>query len=489
MLLTGYVQASAPGIVQLWVGVFGVAAPPALQVTIDRQAANPLAAPQFFPIRDFSVDGAEQPVNHQCVLRFKVSDESRPRQICIDAGGESFEFASTSLPKAVPTLMGGSFNILLSSCYSQPEDVNGLLGTIVSQIKVQPHLTVLAGDQVYLDQPLTQHVPDQNPDRARLLANKYYLNWLSGALRVPGLQAVLERAPVVCIPDDHEFWNNYPFAQKQLPDTWTDASRQLLGDTARALYEDYQIGGAPGGAGGAIRLDIEPLMMLFVDMRCDRDSTFKSLMGPQAVAAMQTWEKDLVDAHAAGRPAVGLLASGQALFIDPPDTDWRKKTFDAEMPNYAQFDVLQATLGRLADNGIPVVYLTGDVHWGRVASGRDLQTGTALYEVISSPSRLIRVPFLDTAKEAVNAVKGIFGPRNAWPRHADPDPVPDRFGINHRFAINQEFGHRGDQVAMVSFTRVGSGVDMQVSYYGISSDKTISQSVSTTRFELRARAN
>ncbi|MBP0591971.1 hypothetical protein J8I87_20020 [Paraburkholderia sp. LEh10] len=487
MLLSGYVQATEPGILQLWIGMFGTAAPPAPQVFIDRQAAAPDAPPAFFPIRDFSVDGAGQPINHQCVLHFKVPDESRPRQIRIEAGGESFEFASTSLPKEVPTLMDGSFNILLSSCYSQPEDIDGLLGTIVSQIKVQPHLTVLAGDQVYLDQPLTQRVPDQNPERAHLLANKYYLNWLSGALRVPGLQAVLERAPVVCIPDDHEFWNNYPFAQKQLPDTWTDASRRLLGDTARALYEDYQMGGAPGGAGGAVRLNVDPLKMLFVDMRCDRDNQFTSLMGPKGVDAMNKWVADLIAAHAAGEPAVGLLASGQALFIDPPATDWSKKTFDAEMPNYAQFDVLQTAIGKLADNGIPVVYMTGDVHWGRVASGQDLQTGIKIYEVIASPSRLIRVPFLDTAKEAANSIKGIFGKSNPWPRHSDPDPVPDRFGLNHRFVLNAEYGQRGDQVAIVSFTRVGSGVDMQVSYYGISSDKAISQSVSTKRFELRSR--
>jgi hypothetical protein len=157
------------------------------------------------------------------------------------------------------------------------------------------------------------------------------------------------------------------------------------------------------------------------------------------------------------------------------------------MPNYAQFDVLQATLGRLADNGIPIVYMTGDVHWGRVASGHDLQTSTSLYEVIASPSRLIRTPLLDTAKEAANSVRGIFGGGNAWPRHSDPEDVPDRFGVNHRFTLRQEFGRRGDQVAILSFTRVGSGVDMQVMYYGISSDKELSQSESTTRFELRAR--
>jgi hypothetical protein len=99
----------------------------------------------------------------------------------------------------------------------------------------------------------------------------------------------------------------------------------------------------------------------------------------------------------------------------------------------------------------------------------------------------LRAPFLYTAKAAANSGKGIFGAKAPWPRNSDPEPVPDRFGLNHRFALKQEYGQRGDQVAIVSFTRVGSGVDMQVMYYGISSDKAISQSVSTARFELRAR--
>ncbi|HEY3596084.1 MAG TPA: hypothetical protein VGL08_01010 [Paraburkholderia sp.] len=486
MMLTGYVQASEPGILQLWVGLFGAAQPPLPQVSIDRQPAQPTAAPQLLPIRDFSTDAANQPVNFQCVLRFNVPDESRPRQIRIDAGDQTHEFATTSLPQSVPTLLDGTFNILLLSCYSQPDDTDSLLGTIVSQIKVQPHLTVLAGDQVYLDQPLMQNIPSANPDLAHVLADKYLKNWFSGALSVPGLQSVLERAPVVCVPDDHEFWNNYPFAQKQLPSTWTEASRALLGDTAKALYEDYQIGGARGGAGGAIRLDVEPLKMLFVDMRCDRDNSFTNLMSQKALDALDTWVADLLAAHAAGQPVVGLLSSGQALFIDAPQDDWHKRTFDAEMPNYTQFDAVQAAVAKLADNHIPVVYLTGDVHWGRVACATDQPTNSVLYEVISSPSRLIRVPFLDTAKEAANAVKGIFGTRDPWPRHSDPEQPPAWFGPNRRFRVDSKWPRRGDHVAIVSFTRVGSGVDMQVIYYGISSDKSIAQSDPTPRYELRS---
>ena len=37
MLMTAYVQASQPGLLQLWIGMFGVAAPPMPKVSIDRQ--------------------------------------------------------------------------------------------------------------------------------------------------------------------------------------------------------------------------------------------------------------------------------------------------------------------------------------------------------------------------------------------------------------------------------------------------------------------
>jgi len=343
----------------------------------------------------------------------------------------------------------------------------------------------MAGDQVYLDLPL-EGLPQTAPELSSIFGDKYLRNWASAELDTPGLQKALGRAPVVCIPDDHEFWNNYPFSQKQLPGTWNTGMRQRWADAAQALYEDYQIGGK-AGARGATRINIDPLKMLFVDMRCHRDDLFQNLMTPLASNALTEWVEDLIEAKGRNQPAIGVLASGQTLFIDPPQGDWKKRNVDAEMANYAQFDFLQNAIGKLADNKIPVVYLTGDVHWGRVGRGTDLQTDTPLYEIIASPSRLIRTPFLDTAKESSNAVKGIFGKKDPWPRHADPSEVPDRFGRNRRFALNTQFKRRGDHVAIVSFNRAGNGVDMQVSYYGIHPDKSISKSETTGPFKLRVR--
>ena len=95
-----------------------------------------------------------------------------------------------ALPDAVPSALQGSFNLLICSCYFQPEDSHGLLGAIVSQIQLQPHLTLMAGDQVYMDLPLLEDLPGSEPELSRLLGGKYLRNWASASLRVPGWWAL-----------------------------------------------------------------------------------------------------------------------------------------------------------------------------------------------------------------------------------------------------------------------------------------------------------
>lgn len=483
MRLAAYAQAAPPGVIQLWVGLFDVEQPPAPAFAIDGQAAVPLGAPALSPIRDRCTGPHGQPLNHRGVFRFAVPQPGRPYRVQVSAGALQHEFVTPALPAAVPQSLDGSFNILLCSCYFQPEDASGLLGTIVSQIQRQPQLTLMLGDQVYLDLPLFEDLPETEPALSQRLGEKYRRNWASSALGIAGLSPVLARAPVACLPDDHEFWNNYPFEQKQLPNTWRDAVRQRWADAALALYEDYQL----TCTNGAQRIDVEPLKLLLVDTRCRRDDKFTRLMRDEALAAVEQWVADLLAARAAEQPAIGLLASGQALFIDAPERESDKRNVDAELANYEQFRTLYRAIERLADAGVPVLYITGDVHWGRVASGTDLRSGrTLLYEVICSPSRLIRVPFADSARESWGGVRGIFGKPPPWPRHSEPNEVPERFGDNRRFGLRNLFKQRGDQVAVLSFSRTGGGVDCQVTYYAIHPDKAIAKSQSTERFPLRA---
>ncbi len=482
MILSAYVQAAKPDVIQVWVGLFGTDDPPPVVFRINGIKVAPLELPIISAIHDKVTDSTGKPLNHRGIFRFAVLQPDTMYRIEIEAGSERYELLTRSLPDAVPQKLVGNFNLLLCSCYYQPEDKDGLLGTIVSQIKIQPHLIVMAGDQVYLDLPSFEDLPETDPEISQRLGKKYRRNWLSTALGIPGLEPVLARAPVVCIPDDHEFWNNYPFLQRQLPNTWNDKGRDLWAAAARALYDDYQ---DCLDVSGVLRIDIHPLKMLFVDMRCDRDESFHRLTrNNESFAAVMQWADDLIAAKANHQPAVGVFSSGQALFIDQPsELDGRR--VDTEMSNYDEMSRVYEQLDRLADAGIPLLYLTGDVHWGRVATARDLQSNrTLIYEIISSPSRLFRTPLLDSTQEAFNSVKGIFGNSDPWPRHSKPLKTPDRFGKNRRFALKSEFEQSGDHVAVVSFTQVGAGIEFQVRYFAIHKDKSIAQSRTTGNYRL-----
>jgi hypothetical protein len=82
-------------------------------------------------------------------------------QITATANGQTKTLETETLPSSVPGGFGGSFNVLLVSCFHQAEDPGGLASTIVSQLSAmaKPHLSLLAGDQVYLDLPTLRNFP------------------------------------------------------------------------------------------------------------------------------------------------------------------------------------------------------------------------------------------------------------------------------------------------------------------------------------------
>jgi hypothetical protein len=475
MDLKAYAHAAPQGQLRIWVGVFGVTTPPALRFQIDGATCQPEGLPQgetgLYVIRD------HRGRNHQGLFEFKVPLGGRRHRVDVFAGAQTYTLITQSLPDHLPGTLDGEFHLLLTSCYFQPNDGGGLLGTVVQQLRRQPDMVLLAGDQVYLDLPLFEDLPEAEDALARAVGDKYFKNWTSDTLGIPGLAPVLSRAPVVCLPDDHEFWNNFPYKQKQLPNLWRSEVKERWKRSALALYQDYQVGGKPQAVPrGAVRINVLPMRMLFVDMRCARDDQFNTLMSPDARAALMQWADDLLKAHQHGEPAVGLLSSGQALFITPPLEESKKRDVDAEMGNYREFDDVLAQIGRLTDAGIPVVYVTGDVHWSRVAKATDaISNRTLLYEVICSPSRLISTPLADTFKEFKSLVGGIFGPKDPWPRHPALDKLPDGMGPNRRYRPTQELGRRGDQVAVLSFTG-GANVSMSVTYYAIHDDKGLAKS-------------
>lgn len=479
MMLAARPQLAPPTELKLWIGVFGEEHPTAPTCTVGGQAVAPLSNSAWSAIRDQLTGPTGLPVNHQCVVRLPSQGPDKPHSVVIAVGNTRVQRTVFSTPATVPASMDGGFNILLSSCYFQPEDSGGLLGTIISQLPVRPHMTLMAGDQVYLDLPLFEDLPEQEPELSRFIGKKYQKNFLSNALGTAGLEAALNRAPTVCLPDDHEFWNNYPFFQAQLPGTWTEDRRRIWTSVGQAMYEDYQQGGLPGTAPAFWRFDVEPLAILMLDTRCSRLDDLDApngLMAQAAAGAVLQWEHDLIAAKRTAAPLIGVLAGGQALFVEKPSAS-AAKLKDAEYENYAQYStVVVATLTRLAEAGVPVVFVTGDVHWGRIAQAVHVPSGRPmLYEVICSPSRLIETPGVDQKALLANKLRGLFGKKETWPRHSDPPDPPGRFGNNHEFRPKKAFGRKGDQVALVQFSRAGRGAEMRVTYYAVHSDTNVAR--------------
>lgn len=487
MALAAHALVAPPTELLFWIGVLDTAHP---QLPTVRVPDAPAAASQVSPlqrIRDGTQDRLGRPLNHHCLARLSGLPTTTSVSVEISTGGESMRVRTRTLPATLPAQSDGGLNILLSSCYSQPED-GGLLGRIVSSIKRRPDLALLLGDQIYGDLPIFEDLPADDDGVARTLARKYRLNFTNSEPALGGLGAIFARAPVACVADDHEYWNNFPYRQNQLPKTWTQAGRDQWALAARNLYEDYQ----QPGPGGAQRIRFDPLEILLVDMRSSRDDRFDRLVSDDGLQAMRRWRDDLLQARQAGRSAFGMLVSGQALMVAPTEASRRARE-DAEMANYAQLsrDILPL-LEDLASAGIPMLYVTGDVHWGRIAHATDVRSGqVALYEVIVSPSRLIRFPGRDRALEFANDLRGIFGTTKPWPRHGSPSSLPLR--LREQGALRPDIGledaattpRRGDQVAILSLARAGRGVDFQVTYYGVSDDKALSQSVSSPVYSLR----
>lgn len=482
-MLAVYPQAtSVPGAIQLWIGQFDTARPLPPQVSVDQAPAG--AAVQVLlpptPIRDAMRAAPGSPANHRSVVRISGLAPGESYTVRVDVGGESRSLSVRTLPSQLPRLTDGGFNIFLCSCYYQPEDASGTFGNVINKILMRPDLTFMMGDQIYGDLPLDIDWPG-GASIANLLGGKYIRNFASRALESGGLSRVLQRSPVVCVADDHEYWNNYPFRQAQLPNTWTKVDSKAWKKAAMELYEDYQLG--PGLAPGfAFRLDIDPLKILVLDTRSLRDEGFVRLLDVDAEKAFNAWMDDLLAARTQGRPAFGLLSSGQALFAKATEESKRERA-DAELSNWTQFDdLLVAGLEKLADGNVPVIYVTGDVHWGRVSQGRSplKDSQPMIHEVICSPSTLIRVPVVDRAKEAWQGFQGIFGKAGRWPRHSLPDNVPDRLGKSMRFALeckvgqpsDRGFKRQGDQVAMLTIGTAGGGIDFRVTYFEVSAEAT-----------------
>jgi hypothetical protein len=474
MNITLYSRAAPSDRLRVWVGAFQTTQAPVLSWLLNGVPTNPNTLRPMSSVRSANLlpDGVSPATLRRTftgVYEFTGLLADTPHKIKLTADGAELPLLETrTLPDSVPVQLDRSFNVLLVSCFHQAEDRGGLAGTIVSQLKAtsKPHLTLLAGDQVYLDLPTLKDFPDDEKWLAKKFEEDYSLNW-NGPL---AYTQVLGAAPCISVPDDHEYWNNYPHPSPFIANSRTKAGQDHWREAAQAVYEGFQLA-YPDGLGQPVTLDVRPLSFFFADTRSNKNIDRAFTMTDDARQKLSDWAKYVAD-----NKMFGVFVSGQSLFSKPA-TNLTGKVGDYELPNYNDYGSIMQALKGIVDRGRPVICLTGDVHWGRVVTSKDIQSGrTAFAEVISSPASLVTTIGADQLKEIGGAIGGLFGKKNPWPRHSDPAAPPAFLAsdaLQGRFPCTMVHGQRGNHVVLLQFRQQGGGLELRIKYWPISIDSKI----------------
>jgi hypothetical protein len=226
---------------------------------------------------------------------------------------------------------------------------------------------------------------------------------------------------------------------------------------------------------------VPPLAFFVLDSRSDRQADASRALSAAMLAQFRAWTERLV-----AERLFGVIASGQS-FMDPRVL---MSATDLTLATHGDYPDLVNAMDAVIAAGLPLLLLSGDVHFGRVTRVVDSRSGRALlHEVISSPSSLVTTIFLDQVKTIGAAIGSIFGRKNPWPRHGDPNDPPAHFApevLGGRLAANAVHRQKGDMVAVLSFRRAGFGVELRVRYWPIDPKWSVDRPVEVTPIELRA---
>lgn len=347
-------QQVGTGHATLMVGVRG-AVQPSLRVACEFGSRQPTTTP--FPA---SGDVLQR---HGRVQFDPLPPDRRIRFELQDGHGRVLDVAHMT---TLPAKLGGPeapLTLLLGSCFSRSDDEG--VGTAVQRLPAasRPRLKLLCGDQVYLDTGRIRLGATSEATR-RLLAGNY---WHSFNQQPDGFGDVLREGGNFFLSDDHEFFNNAPFPTVVAWRTREERYRERYLDAARAMYRAWQ-GDYPGLHG----FDLPPLSLRLLETRLSRDRRLQQLTSDADAVALDAWIATL--------SGPGVLVLGQPLF-DEPARNPDGFTGDANLPSYRQYGALLASLGRSRH---PLLLLSGDVHFGRLAQC-ELPGNVRALELISSP--------------------------------------------------------------------------------------------------------
>ena len=301
-----------------------------------------------------------------------------------------------TLPERLPDKREQAFTIGLASCFYNHRDGGRAAASYRALCErgpenVRPDITALTGDQVYLDIGFDSLslIPREIRER---IADDYALHWQA-------LGSILSRGGTWMLPDDHEYWNDYPFYDSALPtllalklphvrQSWRGPAGDAVRNIQRSpVVESFSIG--------------NDLSVCFADLRSQR-STHRFLPAP-SFDKLLNWAR--------GRSCPGVLVISQPLVVNRSPAERNLRSFEK------QYRELLEALGASPHD---IVVLSGDVHFGRIAGVPIGSRGARLIEIISSPlSNLTGLNGLATSIAAGRP--GRFPPGDAarqlgWPR-------------------------------------------------------------------------
>ena len=312
------------GHLRVWLGVFDAEPPHRLEWSLDGAPVPDEDVVARRPL-ELARSGAPEIVSRTGVFDLEIAGARKAYDVAVRAiwpsgRTETSNVLSTwPLPRSIPTGLGETFNVLLVSCFYEPND-GGIGDVVASSLKGpnRPDLVLTVGDQVYLDNPWAKAFHWTETGFAKSFELKYRKNWQGSRYA-----NILRAGPVAGIPDDHEYWNNYPQPGIIWPMTnFGSVGRDNWERAARSMFDAFQLAEPDRYS---YELDVEPLSFFMMDNRTfrQRDTIF---------VEARTLRPRISGCSSAGStgssPATTLLpilVTGPSLF-QPPKRFWREGT-------------------------------------------------------------------------------------------------------------------------------------------------------------------
>ncbi len=310
-------------------------------------------------------------------LTTPAPSEGAQFRITLTTNNQSQDFDWSTMPYQVSE-KGVTF--LFASCFWQNNDRDGYYRAGLKDLQTlsNPQFKMLIGDQVYLDWP-TDWAMD---DPIELFGKRYRQYWGDAFYR-----EALQTCPNFVMCDDHEFWNDFPEFQIQIPQTWDPENRIKYGHGAEELYSQFQRCLNPDQARW-YTFAIDPVSFFVTDTRSEREQCNEEgashFMSEDQWVALETWQASL--------QGPGVLVLGQPLFQE--DGNYKDHSLSNFENDYDRlWRIIERSLGgeNLQHQPHDILILSGDIHTGRYAEAHgpfpDAPYGVP--EFIASPAAMI----------------------------------------------------------------------------------------------------